>query len=53
MYKLSEKKVELYMAKENVTIRMEPELRAQAVALFKSLGMDLIELLKVKKRFYW
>ena len=25
----------------NMTIRMEPELKAQAAALFKSLGMDL------------
>lgn len=29
------------MAKENMTIRMEPELKKQAAALFKSLGMDL------------
>lgn len=29
------------MAKENMTIRMEPELKAQAAALFKALGMDL------------
>lgn len=29
------------MAKENMTLRMEPELKAQASALFKSLGMDL------------
>ena len=29
------------MAKENMTIRMEPELKAQAADLFKSLGMDL------------
>ena len=29
------------MAKENTTLRMEPELKAQAAALFKSLGMDL------------
>ena len=29
------------MAKENMTIRMEPELKAQAAALFKTLGMDL------------
>ena len=29
------------MAKGNMTIRMEPELKAQAAALFKSLGMDL------------
>lgn len=29
------------MAKGNMTIRMEPELKAQASALFKSLGMDL------------
>ncbi|NLZ36727.1 MAG: type II toxin-antitoxin system RelB/DinJ family antitoxin [Clostridiales bacterium] len=28
-------------SKENSTIRMEPELKAQAAALFKSLGMDL------------
>lgn len=28
-------------SKENLTIRMEPELKAQASALFKSLGMDL------------
>ncbi|CCY82585.1 UNVERIFIED_ORG: hypothetical protein B5F06_07125 [Lacrimispora saccharolytica] len=27
--------------KENVTIRVEPELRDQAAALFKTLGMDL------------
>lgn len=27
--------------KENLTIRMEPELKAQAAALFKNLGMDL------------
>lgn len=29
------------MAKKNMTIRMEPKLKAQAEALFKSLGMDL------------
>lgn len=29
------------MAKEKMTIRMEPELKAQATALFKTLGMDL------------
>lgn len=29
------------MAKENMTLRMEPELKAQAASLFKSLGMDL------------
>ena len=29
------------MAKGNMTIRMEPELKTQAAALFKSLGMDL------------
>lgn len=30
------------MAKEgNLTLRMEPELKAQAAALFESLGMDL------------
>lgn len=27
--------------KENMTLRIEPELKAQASALFKSLGMDL------------
>lgn len=27
--------------KQNLTLRMEPELKAQAAALFKSLGMDL------------
>ncbi len=27
--------------KENATIRIEPELKAQAAALFKALGMDL------------
>lgn len=27
--------------KENMTIRMEPELKMQAAALFNSLGMDL------------
>lgn len=27
--------------KENMTLRMEPELKAQATDLFKSLGMDL------------
>lgn len=31
----------LYMAKENMTIQMEPELKAQAADLFQSLGMDL------------
>ncbi|MDO5330674.1 MAG: type II toxin-antitoxin system RelB/DinJ family antitoxin [Bacillota bacterium] len=29
------------MAKENMTIRIEPELKEQASELFKSLGMDL------------
>lgn len=29
------------MAKENMTIRMDPELKAKASNLFKSLGMDL------------
>ena len=29
------------MSKANMTLRMEPELKAQAAALFKSLGMDL------------
>lgn len=28
-------------AKENSTLRMEPELKEQAAALFRSLGMDL------------
>ena len=27
--------------KGNMTLRVEPELKAQAAALFKSLGMDL------------
>ena len=27
--------------KENMTLRLEPELKAQAAALFKSLGLDL------------
>lgn len=27
--------------KKNMTLRMEPELKAQAAALFKSLGLDL------------
>lgn len=29
------------MAKENMTISVEPELKEQAEALFKSLGLDL------------
>lgn len=29
------------ITKENMTLRMEPELKTQAAALFKSLGMDL------------
>lgn len=29
------------MAKGNMTLRMEPELKEQAASLFKSLGMDL------------
>ncbi len=29
------------MAKGNMTIRIEPELKAQVAALFKNLGMDL------------
>ncbi|MCQ2416043.1 MAG: type II toxin-antitoxin system RelB/DinJ family antitoxin [Lachnospiraceae bacterium] len=29
------------MAKENMTLRMEPELKTKAAALFKNLGMDL------------
>lgn len=28
-------------SKENSTLRMEPELKTEAAALFKSLGMDL------------
>lgn len=28
-------------SKGNMTLRIEPELKAQAAALFKSLGMDL------------
>lgn len=27
--------------KENMTLRIEPDLKAQAASLFKSLGMDL------------
>lgn len=29
------------MAKGNMTLRMEPELKEQAAELFKALGMDL------------
>lgn len=29
------------MAKENMTIRIDPELKEQATILFRSLGMDL------------
>lgn len=29
------------MVKKNMTIRMEPELKAKASALFKELGLDL------------
>ncbi len=29
------------MAKNNMTLRIEPELKEQATALFKSLGLDL------------
>lgn len=29
------------MAKGNMTLRIEPELKAEASALFKALGMDL------------
>lgn len=29
------------MAKTNMTLRVEPELKAQVTSLFKSLGMDL------------
>lgn len=29
------------MSKSNMTLRMEPELKEQAAALFKALGMDL------------
>lgn len=29
------------MAKRNMTLRIEPELKAEASALFKALGMDL------------
>ena len=29
------------MAKENMTIRMEPELKQKASELFKALGLDL------------
>lgn len=29
------------MAKGNMTLRVEPELKAQAASLFKALGLDL------------
>lgn len=29
------------MAKVNMTLRVEPELKAQAASLFRALGMDL------------
>lgn len=29
------------MAKVNMTLRIEPEVKAQATSLFKALGMDL------------
>lgn len=29
------------MAKKNMTLRIEPDLKEQAAALFKALGMDL------------
>lgn len=29
------------MAKNNMTLRIEPDLKEQAAALFKALGMDL------------
>lgn len=29
------------MAKGNMTLRIEPELKAQAASLFRALGMDL------------
>ncbi len=29
------------MSKDNMTIRMEPELKEQAAALFEKLGLDL------------
>lgn len=29
------------MAKGNMTLRVEPELKAQATSLFKALGLDL------------
>ena len=39
--KTDEERSAIFMAKGNMTLRMEPELKAQAAALFKSLGMDL------------
>ena len=39
--KNDEERSAICMAKGNMTLRMEPELKAQAAALFKSLGMDL------------
>lgn len=41
MQAITMKKGVLCMAKSNMTIRMEPELKAQAAALFKALGLDL------------
>ena len=38
---MNEERSAICMAKGNMTLRMEPELKAQAAALFKSLGMDL------------
>lgn len=35
------------MSKENMTIRMEPELKEQAAALFKALGMDMTTAINV------
>ena len=36
-----ERSANIMANKSNLTLRMEPELKAQAAALFKALGMDL------------
>lgn len=38
---MKDAKGESRMSKRNMTLRMEPELKAQAADLFKALGMDL------------
>lgn len=40
-YKQRKECIVMAATKGNMTLRMEPELKAQAAALFKSLGMDL------------